>query len=76
MTKQEFIAKYEGWFSYTRREELKKQMESDLDEVFQALRLPLVSGSLPLPKCKCGQNALPYKAQIEIDKCSRCGNER
>lgn len=59
MTKQEFIAKYEGWFSYTRREELKKQMESDLDEVFQALRLPLVSGSLTLPKCKCGQNALP-----------------
>ena len=42
MTKQEFIEKYEGWFSYTRREELKKQMESDLDEVFQALRLPLV----------------------------------
>lgn len=76
MTKQEFIAKYEGWFSYTRREELKKQMESDLDEVFQALYLPLVSGSLTLPKCKCGQNALPYKAQIEIDKCSRCGNER
>ena len=76
MTKQEFIAKYEGWFSYTRREELKKQMESDLDEVFQALRLPLVSGSLTLPKCKCGQNALPYKAQIERDKCSRCGNER
>ena len=76
MTKQEFIAKYEGWFSYTRREELKKQMESDLDEVFQALRLPLVSGSLPLPKCKCGQNALPYKAQIEIVKCILCGNER
>ena len=42
MTKQEFIAKYEGWFSYTHREELKKQMESDLDEVFQALRQPLV----------------------------------
>lgn len=33
-----------------------------------------VSGSLPIPKCKCGQNTLPYKAQIEIDKCSRCGN--
>ena len=76
MTKQEFIAKYEGWFSYTRREELKKQMEFDLDAVFQALHQSLVSGSLPLPKCKCGQNALPYKAQIEIDKCSRCGNDR
>lgn len=35
-----------------------------------------VSGSVPLPKCKCGQNALPYKAQVEIDKCSRCGNDR
>ena len=46
MTKQEFIAKYEGWFSYTRREELKKQMESDLDAVFQALRQPPVIGSV------------------------------
>ena len=52
MTKQEFIAKYEGWFSYTRREELKKQMESDLDAVFQSLRQPLVSGSLPLDKLR------------------------
>ena len=52
MTKQEFIAKYEGWFSYTRREELKKQMEFDLDAVFQALRQPLVSGSLPLDKLR------------------------
>ena len=42
----------------------------------QLLRLFGVSGSLPLPKCKCGQNTLPYKAQIEIDKCSRCGNDR
>ena len=33
MTKQEFIAKYEGWFSYTRREELKKQMENDLEYI-------------------------------------------
>ena len=52
MTKQEFIAKYEGWFSYTHREELKKQMESDLEAVFQALRKPLTSGSLPLDKLR------------------------
>jgi len=26
------------------------------------------------PKCKCGQNSMPYKAQVEMDKCSRCGN--
>lgn len=44
--------------------------------IMQALRIHIVSGSLPLPKCKCGQNALPYKAQVEIDKCSRCGNDR
>ncbi len=44
MTPQEFIAKYEGWFSYTRREELKKEMESDLDAVFQALHQPPVMG--------------------------------
>lgn len=43
---------------------------------YEQLRQHFVSGSLPLPKCKCGQNALPYKAQIEIDKCSRCGNDR
>lgn len=41
-----------------------------------ALSLFAVSGSVPLSKCKCGQNTLPYKAQIEIDKCSRCGNDR
>ena len=52
MTKQEFIAKYEGWFSYTHREELKKQMESDLDAVFQSLRQQIVSGSLPLDKLR------------------------
>ena len=33
MTKQEFISKYEGWFSYTHREELKKQMENDLEYI-------------------------------------------
>lgn len=43
---------------------------------YEQLRQHFVSGSLLLPKCKCGQNALPYKAQIEIDKCSRCGNDR
>lgn len=42
---------------------------------YEQLRQHFVSGSLPLPKCECGQNALPYKAQIEIDKCSRCGND-
>ena len=42
MTKKEFIAKYEGWFSYTRREELKKEMETDLEEMFTALRQPTV----------------------------------
>ncbi len=74
-SKQEFIAKYERWFSYARREELKKEMEADLEALFTALRQPLVSSSLLLLKCECGQNALPYKAQIEIDKCSRCGND-
>ena len=55
MTKQEFIAKYEGWLSYTRREELKKQMESDLDafksqylketdDEYKALRIHAVVG--------------------------------
>ena len=33
MTKQEFIEKYEGWFSYTHREDLKKQMENDLEYI-------------------------------------------
>ena len=37
MTKEEFISKYEGWFSYTHREELKKQMENDLEAVLQKL---------------------------------------
>lgn len=36
---------------------------------------PLVSVSLPFTKCKCGQNSLPYTAHIEIQKCSRCGND-
>ena len=67
MTKEEFIAKYEGWFSYTRREELKKQMESDLDAVFQALRQPLVSGSDSVKSC---QNCKYYTA----DK-NRCNHE-
>ena len=44
MTKKEFIAKYEGWFSYTRREELKKEMETDLELVSQALRIHDVVG--------------------------------
>lgn len=55
----------------------RKQHKADFIAGFEkALSLFAVSGSLLLPKCKCGQNALPYKAQIEIDKCSRCGNDR
>ena len=46
MTTQEFIAKYEGWFSYTRREELKREMEADLESVFTALCQPPVIGSV------------------------------
>jgi hypothetical protein len=42
----------------------------------QLLHLFGFSNSFPIPKCKCGQNALPYKAQIEIKKCSRCGKDR
>jgi len=44
--------------------------------VKKILLLFSVSGSLQPAKCQCGQNTLPYKAQIEIDKCSRCGNDR
>ena len=61
MTKQEFIAKYEGWFSYTHREELKKQMESDLDAVFQALRQQLV---------------VRQSEQLVCDCCEACGCEK
>jgi ribosome recycling factor len=46
MTKQEFIAKYEGWFSYTHREELKKQMENDLEAAFQKIRAGRASTSM------------------------------
>ena len=41
MKKEDFIAKYEGWFSYSRREELKKEMEADLEKVFAALGQPI-----------------------------------
>ena len=54
MTKQEFIAKYEGWFSYTHREELKKQMENDLEAVFQKLNeSPILEESKQF-NCSCG----------------------
>ena len=57
MTKKEFIAKYEGWFSYTHREELKKQMENDLEAVFQKLnesKSILKTSIYDLEKCeKC-----------------------
>lgn len=36
----------------------------------------LLEFAKPIQKCKCGQNTLPYKAQFEINKCSRCGNDR
>jgi hypothetical protein len=54
----------------------KGYIEHLCDEIsnLQGQRDALVWVSLQLPKCKCGQNTLPYKAQIEIDKCSRCGN--
>lgn len=68
MTKQGFIAKYEGWFSYTRREELKKEMEADLESLFIALRQPPVIGSV----CDtCTWVDLPDKTSI----CSVCGCE-
>ena len=63
MTKQEFIAKYEGWFSYTRREELKKEMEADLESLFIALRQPPVSGSLSF-KEKMKQDIIPRVWQM------------
>jgi hypothetical protein len=42
MTKQNFIEKWIGWVS--NREELKNEMETDLEAVSQALRAPDVVG--------------------------------
>ena len=73
MTKQEFIAKYEGWFSYTHREELKKQMENDLEAVFQKLNEShILEESKELNKI--GISALEYISKIDfldtkIDDC-------
>ncbi len=53
-----------------------ERLKAENKELNEQLRLHFVGGSLPLPKCECGQNTLPYKAQIEIDKCSRCENDR
>lgn len=33
MKTQEFIAKWEKWFSYSGREDLRKEMEADLDDM-------------------------------------------
>ena len=54
MTKQEFIAKYEGWFSYTRREDLKKQMENDLEAVFKKLNESHILEESKQFNCSCG----------------------
>lgn len=51
---------------------IKENVDNAINE---ALRQHFVDGSLPRTKCECGQNSLPYKAQIEIDKCSRCDND-
>lgn len=54
----------------------REQHKADFIAGFEkALSLFAVSSSLLPPKCKCGQNALHYKAQIEINKCSRCDND-
>jgi hypothetical protein len=65
--KEEIIKIMLGWIEHN------EPIETTADKL---LDLFAVSGSLPLPRCKCGQNALPYKAKIELDKCSRCGNDR
>jgi hypothetical protein len=55
MTKQDFIEKWIGWVSYTDREKLENEMESDLEAVSQALRIHDVVGrSEQLPCRKCG----------------------
>ena len=39
MTKQDFIEKWISWVSYTNREKLTNEMESDLESVSQSLRI-------------------------------------
>lgn len=55
MTKQEFILKYEIWLSYTGRDELKKQMEYDLESVIKSFTQCSVIGrreQLVCPNCE------------------------
>jgi len=44
MTKQDFIEKWIVWVSYTDREKLENEMETDLEAVSQALRIHDVVG--------------------------------
>ena len=72
MTKEEFISKYEGWFSYTHREELKKQMENDLEAVFQKLsESPILEESKQF-NCSCG---IPPAIRLceGVETCLKCG---
>lgn len=46
-----------------------------MDEYAKQSHQAAVNGSLPLAKCQCGQNALPFRAVSYTDKCSRCGND-
>jgi hypothetical protein len=44
MTKQDFIEKWISWVSQTELQHLQKEMDSDLEEVAQALRIHDVVG--------------------------------
>ena len=70
MTKQEFIAKYEGWFSYTRREELKKQMENDLEAVFQKLNESQILEESKQFNCK--YSSIFVLAVMQMLSCNIC----
>lgn len=77
MTKQEFISKYEGWFSYTGRDKLKKQMEADLESVIKALRQCNVVGQSEQLVCDCGNPNLTWYGNDD-DKtyfCFECKKE-
>ena len=72
MTQKEFIAKYEGWFSYTHREELKKQMENDLEAVFQKLNESHIIEESKQFNCSCG---IPPAIRLceGVETCLNCG---
>jgi hypothetical protein len=77
MTRQKSELKANEFDSKLKRHPMSsEELQNVLCDFVEYLHIHDVSGSLPLPRCKCGQNALPYKAQIELDKCSRCGNDR